>query len=129
MRVIKARRVALVCVGACVAISALCLTAGAAWAESTLSLCLKEGSATKTLMKGGCERGYSLVTLQVAGGEGKEGKPGPTGSTGATGETGATGPAPGTTGPAGQTGPTGPAGQTGAAGVIGPTGPIGETGP
>src|SRR6516165_4962832 len=113
MRVIKTRRAEGVRVGVCVAISALFLMAGTAWAESTLSLCVKEGSTTKTLMKGGCERGYSLVTLQVAGAEGKEGKPGPTGATGATGETGATGPMPGTTGPTGPTGETGATGLTG----------------
>src|SRR5205809_517217 len=104
MRAIKARLGAGVCVGACVAISAL-MSASAAGAETTLSLCMptRETATIKTPTKGGCEKNYTLITFQVEGKEGKEGKPGPTGAAGATGETGATGPGPATTGPTGPT--------------------------
>ena len=48
MRLTMPRRGVGVCVGACLTVGAFLLMAGAAWAESTLSLCLKLINRTKT---------------------------------------------------------------------------------
>src|SRR5437879_1360533 len=122
MSAIKARGGVGICAWASLAVGAFLLTAGPAGAESTLSLCVpgKEGAAVKSPSKGACEKGYTLVTVQL---EGKEGKAGSTGATGATGEPGVTGPASGATGPTGPMGEKGPTGATGPTGEKGPTPP------
>lgn len=104
MRTFKAPRGVGVCVGACVAMGLLLLITSGATAASTLSLCVPKGEnqAIRTVSKKGCQRKYTLVTLNIEGKEGKRGPAGPTGATGPTGQAGATG----VTGATGATGPT-----------------------
>jgi Collagen triple helix repeat (20 copies) len=104
--------------------------AGGTAASAQIRACYQPGKKPAELKvltsgKATCPKGYTTLTWNQTG---PQGRPGPKGATGPAGPQGVAGPK-GDTGPAGPQGVAGPKGDTGATGPQGVAGPKGDTGP